>query len=41
MSSNGNHGKSGQTNFLHDVACGFVYAGSVSGIPAYSCDNRR
>ena len=28
--------------FLHDAACwcGFVYAGSVSGIPASSCDNR-
>ena len=38
-------GKSGQTNliFLHVAACwcGFVYAGSASGTPASSCDNRH
>ena len=29
--------------FLHKAACwcGFVYAGSVSGIPTSSCDNHR
>ena len=31
-----------QIRFLHDAACwcGFVYAGSVTGFPAFRCDNR-
>ena len=43
----GNRRKSGETNLIFlvlcDAACwyGFVYVGSVSGIPASSCDNRR
>ena len=45
MSLDGNCGESGQTKliFKHNAACwcGFVHAGSVSGIPTSSCDNRR